>query len=106
MQLGEDVLVKLYPDIVLFYGTVYLVSVVALVADNIDHLRQTLNARPQLLIGMTTGESLLLVTFCTLLAGQFCYWYYDHGWEDTVVSSRSPVERAARSLGQVRSFSQ
>lgn len=36
-----------------------------------------------------------------VMAGTFFYWYYDHGWEQTTINSRTSAERAARSIGQV-----
>ena len=101
LQLTNALYIKVFPDIAVFYGAIYLVVVIALVADKVDFVRNRLVSRPPFLFGLCVGEALLTITLATLLGGLFCYWYFDHGWEEEAVSTRSSLERAARSIGQL-----
>ena len=101
VKMGGNAVLKLFPDILIFYGYIYLVASVALLSEAWPTLRHRMLARPSFLFGYCLGEVLLSISLLTLVACQFCYWYYDHGWEESAITSRTPEERAARSIGQV-----
>jgi hypothetical protein len=101
ITMAESVQLKIYPDIILFYGAIYGISLVSLAANFIEPLRRRLIAKPAFLVGFCVGEILLFITFFGLLLLEFVYWYYFHGWENTAVSSRSRAERGARTIGQL-----
>ena len=101
LAVGGDLVLKLYPDILIYYGAIYLVAGVALAAQFVPRLANRLASKPSVLAGMTVGEFVLSNLLVVLLVGQFCYWFYDHGWENEEIDSRTGAERAARSIGQV-----
>lgn len=98
---GSDLVLKLFPDILVYYGIIYVVSAVALLSHVYLPLQAKLASRPSALLGLTIGEATLAGLLATLLGGQFAYWYLDHGWENEERSVRSKAELAARSVGQV-----
>ena len=98
---GSDLALKLFPDILIYYGAIYVVSAVALLSHVYLPLQAKLSSRPSVLLGLTVGEATLAGLLAALLGGQFAYWYLDHGWENEARSVRSKAELAARSVGQV-----
>jgi hypothetical protein len=59
----DNVVLKLFPDIMIFYGTIYLVSCVALLAASYEPLHEILRSRSAYLPSDTTvGETLLAVS--------------------------------------------
>ena len=101
ITIGPNLVLKLFPDILIYYMTIYAVSIVAITAEAVPALRTRLHRKPWFLAGYCVGETLLFITIVTLIVGQFLYWFYDHGWEESVTTSRSKAERAARAVGQV-----
>jgi len=101
ISLGNDLVLKLFPDILIYYGAIYIVAGVSLTSQFVPILAHRLASKPKFLVGVTLGEFLLSNLLVLLLVGQFCYWFYDHGWENEDKNSRTGAERAARSIGQV-----
>jgi hypothetical protein len=101
LQIGDSVILKLFPDILLYYGAIYIVSLLAYIAEHSETTRSLMHRRPFPGVGICLGEIILGTILAGLLVTQFLYWYLDHGWEQTEVDSRSAAERAARALGQV-----
>ena len=101
VAIGDDLVLKLFPDILVYYGTIYIVAAVAMLAQFVPSLAHRLAHKPKALAGVTQGEFILSILLVVLLVGQFCYWYWDHGWENEDIDSRTGAERAARSVGQV-----
>ena len=52
-------------------------------------------------LSITVGELFCAIVVIGMLLGQFCLFYFDHGWQDTSKDAYTTQERAARSLGQV-----
>lgn len=102
-EFSSDWTVKLFPDILLFYGCIYIVACVAAAAQYSSSLRDFLHSRKAVpWFGVVSfGELLVSGTMVIMLAGQFLIFYYDHGWQDTDISVYPTEERAARSLGQM-----
>lgn len=95
---------KLFPDIVMYYGVIYLVALVSIVAKIWQPLANFFHYRPLSSWGlayMSVGDICWGVVVGGLLVGVFVWFYLFHGWEQSSVSSRSNSERAARSMGQV-----
>jgi predicted ferric reductase len=101
LKIGQDLILKLYPDILIYYGAIYLVAGVAVVAQTFPSVYHRLSKKPSRLGGLSVGEFALAVLLVVLLVGQFFYWYFDHGWENEEREKRSSAEIAARSVGQV-----
>jgi len=101
VSLGDGIILKLFPDILIYYASIYAVAFVALISEAFPALRTRLHSRPWFLMSATVGEALLLITLAGLGIGLFSYWYFDHAWEQRAYSSRTSEERAARSVGQV-----
>jgi len=99
--LGSHLVLKLFPDILLYYGAIYLVSVVAFTAQYVPALRSVLHSRWKFLAGYSIGEFSLVILLIALLISDFLYWYFEHGWQLTAVSAYTRAERGARSTGQV-----
>lgn len=111
---------KIFPDILLYYGTIYIVSLIALLSQVYRPLAQALSYRlslravrslyPTVLTrwkicpleaSISVGELLLGIIFAGLITAEFLYWYLNHGWQDKTMDTYSAEERAARSMGQV-----
>lgn len=93
---------KLYPDILVYYGAIYLVVGLALLCKISNSTKSffyfVIDFR---LIGKVSVAQIMLVLLITLLfIFQFLYFYYDHVWEN-YETDRSNEELAARSIGQV-----
>ena len=99
LTLKEKLVIKLYPDIVIYYGAIYFVSILALLAQYWSPLRLFFLKR--LTPSICMGQILLTTGLVTLLVGEFCYWFFGHSWENNLVKPRSNAELAARSFGQV-----
>jgi predicted ferric reductase len=97
----SGVAIKLYPDIGLFYGFIYAVCGVALLAAVYPDVRKALIARPKWLRTFSVGQVLMASGIVILCFSIFFYFYYDHGWEDAAIDNTGEAERTARSLGQV-----
>ena len=95
----EKVVLKLYPDIVIYYGAIYLVSFLALLAQHWSPLRLFFHKR--LTSTICVGQVLLGSGLVALLLGEWCYWFFGHSWENNLIKPRSNAELAARSFGQV-----
>jgi len=94
---------KLYPDILVFYGSIYLVVALALLCKLSSSFRSFFYHIVELpSIGKFSVAQIMLTIFITLLLlWQFFYFYYDHVWENADNSVRSNEEICARCLGQV-----
>ena len=90
---------KLYLDILVYYGAIYLVAGIALLAMVFESLRHVLHMR--LSTHICLGQALVGAVFLALLAGEFCYWFLVHGYEGQSRTLRSNAELVARALGQV-----
>ena len=92
--------VFLFPDIVMYYGLIYLVVMIALLSEFFPQLRQQLLKR-HLPYKLCLGESLIASFFVLFLSSYYPYWFLDHVWEQGYISPVViPVEDAARSMGQ------
>ncbi|CAM9922578.1 unnamed protein product, partial [Phaeothamnion confervicola] len=98
---SETLILKLFPDILIFWGAVYLVSAAALLAHVCPALHAFFRTRLPAAGGRSVGQLLLMGCFVALLLGEACYWYLDHGWHSESISSKTWQERLARTLGQL-----
>ena len=99
LQLNNNILLKLYPDIAIYYGAIYFVSILALIAQFWSPLRLFFLKR--LTPTVCVGQALLGFGLFSLLVGEWCYWFFSHAWENNLVKPRSNAELAARSFGQI-----
>ena len=98
------VVLKLYPDILIFYVFIYAISLVAIAAQVCTPLLNFLKRRiyhPY--VTMTIGEAGFGLALALMLVGQFMYWYTLHVYQADPNIYRSNVELAARAMGQVNS---
>jgi NADPH oxidase len=77
-RLTEDVVVKFFPDTVLFYAFLEGVVLVAFAQTKSKLIRQFLSKK---LRGVTIGRALLLAWFTLYLFLFTAYWAHDHLWE-------------------------
>lgn len=117
IHISNRVILKLFPDIVLYYGLIYVVVVVALTSEYVPALKLLLlkklhvvfpsdsvilNAlRINYIWEISVGELCLLAVITMMLLGQYLLFYFDHGWQMMSINSYTTQERAARSLGQM-----
>lgn len=95
----SDLLVlKLFPDILIYYGAIYLVCSMAVVAQIWSPLRKFFHKR--LTPSVCVGQALLALGVLLLLIGEWCYWFFVHKFEHKSLH-RSNAELAARSFGLV-----
>ena len=83
VELGEGVLLKLFPDVVIFYALIYLVLVVALLGRVVGPVHRALHYRPVSLrlLGHPTCGALLFGAALTLaVALNATYWFHDHNY--------------------------
>ncbi len=85
----------------IFYGFIYLVSLVAYLSVLFPSLRRWLLSRPLWLGGFSLGQLSLCVALGCMLLGEFVYWYLDHAWQLETRSDFTAANIAARSAGQV-----
>ena len=97
--MNDTVIAKLFPDIVIYYGAIYLVCMLALTAQYYSPLKRFFHLR--LTPSVCVGQAMIGTGLWMLLVGEWCYWYFSHGWESETISSRSNAELAARSFGQI-----
>jgi hypothetical protein len=93
---------KLFPDILIFYIFIYVVSLFAYVS-HVYHPLQILMERRILYprFNITLGEMLFVSITAIMVGGEFAYWYRQHVYEYIYPVIRSTQEIAARSMGQV-----
>jgi hypothetical protein len=103
ITIDEDVYLKIFPDIVMYYGSIYFIAILALLTQAYPPLQRFFFYRPRSFgwMSISIGELLLSVLIAALVIAQFCYFYYDHGWDLSKASTRTAAERTARALGQV-----
>ena len=110
VELREGVLIKLFPDVVIFYALIYLVLVVALLGRVVGPVHRALHYRPASLrlLGHPTCGALLFGAALTLaVALNATYWFHDHNYHGDGPDhghNRLASERWARTFGQVASF--
>lgn len=86
----------------MYYGTIYVIAILALLTQAFPVLQRLFFYRPRrFFFNISIGELGLFLTIVSLIIGQFCYFYIDHGWDLSAISSRTAAERTARALGQV-----
>lgn len=101
--LESDLILKLFPDILIYWSFVYVLAIVALIARAWDPLRRFFHT-PSIFYrwrGWSNGELFLRLYFVALLVGEGCYWYFDHGWHSESKTEKTWEERFARTMGQL-----
>lgn len=100
-KLSDDVYVKVFPDVLIFYTFIYVISFLGLLSqircqcfDNM-HKRHTS-------LGLSYWHLLFLLTVGILLITFTIYWGHDHAWH--YGEPKTAIERCARTLGQVASL--
>lgn len=102
VQLSNNFIVKIFPDIMMYYGSIYLVVIIALLAEKSAYIRQQLTARYKCIPGhRSVAEVLMLLLVGALVIGQFIYFSTEHCYELTPCADRTSVERTARAAGLV-----
>lgn len=103
---GEAVL-KAWPDLLVFYAFIYVVSVIGMMAQLHRPLRNWLLWRPRWLRGTSVGAVGLGLAFGVALAMWTWYWRYAHSFLGTPTPGNPttwPRERSSRTFGQIGSF--
>jgi hypothetical protein len=107
IKVNDHFYMKMYPEILYYYLSFYVVTIICVFAHYNKTLRNILHHRFNTTIlyftpNVCVGEVLLLSLLTGLLYFQFHYFYYEHKYENKNISGlRSEVELAARSLGQM-----
>lgn len=107
---NDDIVLKLFPDILVYNLIIYVVLLVALWSKRSDKVRRLLTKSIRVDFPLDNSGSFriysvadilmaLAITFLVLF--QFFYFFYDHAWENESNSTRPTSELAARSMGQV-----
>ena len=100
-RISPDLVLKLFPDVVLFYGYIYANCACALLVQAVPRLRRLSRQRHPSLLSLSTGELAFWWGFCAFLAVTFLYWYLIHGWEGNPTPAVSLAERFSRTVAQV-----
>ena len=100
LRVSDYLVLKLYPDILMYYLFLYSVTALGTLSQCCPSLRRVLHQRPAWALKLYLGELLLVFGLALLLIGEFLYWYYDHAYQNSSVLL-SPNETAARSMGQL-----
>lgn len=100
-KVSADVILKFYPDVTLFFGLIYAVSVLALLAQQNNKLYKSMHRRFNLpLLGYTSvGSMLVLLIFAVFFVLYTHYWYVEHNWHKGEPMTDSMI--LARTAGQV-----
>ena len=86
----------------MYYLTIYVVALTSFICKFYKPLKDFFHTRHRVIpFSLCVGELVLGLTLLGLLIGEFCYFYYDHGWQDTKKSYYTTQERAARTMGQL-----
>eukprot|EP00752_Nemacystus_decipiens_P007965 g7118.t1 len=129
LHLSSSLILKLFPDVLIYWSFMYLLVVVALVARKWTRLERFFHApfrpfggrlRPRQAafsrlgvdygpssspcspsFGWKNGEAFLAIMFFALLLCEGLYWYLDHGWGGAAIDSKTWQERFARTMGQL-----
>lgn len=102
-KIGDDLQLKLFPDILLFYGGLYLVILNAFIAEYVTSYKRMLHRRfvvPIINVTCSVGEALISFVLFGMMLGQFLLYFFGHGWQNTNIFSYTTQQRAARALGQ------
>eukprot|EP01038_Epipyxis_sp_PR26KG_P005895 gene5895-8134_t len=86
--INDNLILKIFPDIFVYYLSIYIVTIIALLSQINQTVRKFLHKRPFNSLG-------------SMVISLFCYWYYNHCWEQKLNSTRTNAELAARSVGQI-----
>ena len=98
----KKLVIKLFPDILIYYGYIYFVIFMALLAKFIPSIRIVFHTRPQILQGFCIGEICLFIITCGMLIGQYLYWSNLHVYRAGIfMGTRTSSEIGARSMGGV-----
>ena len=100
-RVSADIVLKLFPDVVLFYGYIYVNCFFAIATNLNNTLRNSMYKRHAALHWLTLGEAVFWVGFVLFLATTFSYWYLVHGWEGNPISAVTTAERFSRTAAQV-----
>jgi Ferric reductase like transmembrane component len=99
LTLNDDVIMKLFPDIAIYFGAIYIVSLLGLWAQYWPPLKRFFHTR--LTSSMCIGQALLAVMLVALLGVSWYYWFSIHVYENNSRKIRTTAELAARSFGQL-----
>ena len=100
-RVSADLVLKLFPDIVIFYGYVYVNCFVAMAANYYVPLRKAFYTKHAILLWLTAGEAAFWASFIVFLMVTFLYWYLVHGWEGNPISAVTTAERFSRTVAQL-----
>jgi predicted ferric reductase len=98
--ISDSLVLKLYPDIVVYYSCIYVVAFIAWLTQHSGYLRRFMHRQYWFFCGLCIGETLLLCLLVITVISIYFYWYFAHSWE-LKADDRSEAEKAARSIGQI-----
>lgn len=101
-RISSDLVLKLFPDVIIFYLYIYVNSAVALLCSAHPRSRvvRTLHSF-DVSSQLCNGELLFWFGFIAHIITTFCYWYLVHGWEGNPIPAVSTAERFSRTTAQV-----
>lgn len=96
---------KFWPDVLAFYGFLYVIAFVALLANKVDSVRFVLYKRVPALKSMTIGELGMIFLYTALMVFEVVYWLKIRPvWNGSYQSELNWSERLARTSGQIASI--
>ena len=99
VSVNDHVILKLFPDILIYYSAIYFVSLVGLAAQFYPPLKRLLHRR--MTPSVCVGQFLLGMGLVALLVVSWLYWFLTHVYENNPRKIRTIAELAARSFGQI-----
>lgn len=94
---------KFWPDLLIFYGFIYVCLLVGVAGALSSTVRHQLQHRIKALWGFSLGQLVLISLFVTASLLWFSYWYFDHAWVGNPIA-QTVSERMARTAGQFGNF--
>jgi NAD(P)H-flavin reductase len=101
VRVSNDIVLKLYPDVGMFYLYIYILCFIGLAAQFFPSLGRFLSTRRPILLGYSQGEVILVLSFILFIALFFCYWYYIHMYEGYEPNHFNATQKWARTLGMM-----
>eukprot|EP01041_Mallomonas_annulata_P003178 gene3178-6273_t len=102
VTVNTDLVLKIYPDVLFYYGFIYFVLVMTILSNYIKSIKNLLRSRVKLYPLCTFGEALMMTMLTGLVIGEFYYYY---AYVPVIAkSTKTPAEQGAVAVGQTASI--
>ena len=99
------IVLKVFPDIWIFYGALLLVLAASCLAQEVDAVHYAVHRPVRCLRGNTIAQAGVALVLFVAVAFWLVYWIHDHNWHETwPVGQKETLEVASRTAGQLGLF--